>query len=248
MALVHEPTTPRRTRIVAFAALAVVALVAVAVIALGGSHDKTTTRSPSRGKSQQTGKDATSETLTAENVKFNDVYGAQIPSSPAGPKETTGGRALGFERSPAGAVLAAINIFARAESRSGPGVFEPTITEQVTGPDKDKLLENSQKGYADRATQGTGPDGALISAIENARNNRSSLWAYRIDSYDDSSVAVNLLLRTVSAGTPIYVNFAVTVRWIKDDWRLVAPLNGEFSAAGQQLAEAPSGYVVIGKD
>jgi len=247
MALVHEPTTPRRTRIVAFAALAAVALVAAAVIALGGGDDKTI-RSPSRGNSQQTGKDAPSETLTAENVKFSDVYGAQIPSSAAGPKETAGGRALGFERSPAGAVLAAINIFARAESRPGPGVFEPTITEQVTGPDKDKLLANSQKGYAERATQGTGPDGALISAIENARNNRSSLWAYRIDSYDNSSVAVNLLLRTVSTGTPIYVNFAVTVRWTEGDWRLVAPLNGEFSAAGQQLAEAPSGYVVIGKD
>jgi hypothetical protein len=139
MALVHEPTTPRRTRIVAFAALAAVALVAAAVIALGGGDDKTI-RSPSRGNSQQTGKDAPSETLTAENVKFSDVYGAQIPSSAAGPKETAGGRALGFERSPAGAVLAAINIFARAESRPGPGVFEPTITEQVTGPDKDKLL------------------------------------------------------------------------------------------------------------
>jgi hypothetical protein len=241
VAFVQEPTR-RRTGLYGLAVL-VLAVLAVVVVAVGGG--KTKSSSPSGSDS----KPATSTELRSEDVTYGDVYGAQIPSSGAGPRQTSNGRALGFERSRAGAVLAAINIFARSESRPGPGVFEPTIKEQVVGPDKDKLLANVQRSYGERVAQGMVPDsnGVLTAAVENARTNQSKLWAYRIDAYDDASASVNLVLRSFSSGTPSYVNFALTVRWSDGDWRLVAPLNGEFASAGQQMTEVPEAYILLGK-
>lgn len=253
MALVNE-RAPNRTRLLAAGLLACLVLVAVAVIALGGDGDndgQATTRSPSGEKSSKPGGENTLDTLTADEVTFNDVYGAQIPSSPAGPAETANGRASGFTRSPAGAVLAAMHIFGRAETSPGPAVFEPTIKEQIVGPDKDKLLANVQAGYAERAAlDGVTPGGELPLAMEEGRRNRSGLWAYRVDSFDESTAIANLLLRALIPGTtsPGYFNFALTVKWVDDDWRLVAPLDGSFGGVGRQLSEVPANYVVIGKD
>jgi hypothetical protein len=248
---VHERSGRSTTTVLTGGAvLLVLALLAVAVISRGG-HNKTTTRSPSGGKSQRAGKDArAAATLAPQDVMFSDVYGVQVPSSPAGPHRTQGGRALGFDDSPAGAVLAAIHIFARSESRPGPVVFEPTINEQVTGPDKDTLLANAKADYSQAATRGTSPDGALALAIEEGRPNHVALWAYRVDAYDDSSAAVNLLLRQLLPGTTSYAyfNFPFALRFLNGDWELVAPLNGKFSSVIQRVPEVPANYVVIGKD
>jgi hypothetical protein len=147
-------------------------------------------------------------------------------------------------------VLAAINIFARAESPPGPAVFEPTITEQVMGPDRDKLLDKARAGYAEGLPRGTAPDGSLSGTIGEARPNRIGMWAYRVDAYDGSSATVNVLLRQLVPGTASYAyfNFPFTLRWLDNDWRLVAPLNGEFSSVIQRVADVPASYVVIGKD
>lgn len=245
MAFVDQRTN-RRTSVLGGIVLAVVAVIALAVVLLNGDDGKTNDRSPTRENPQQATGEST--TLKPDDVTYSDVYGAQIPSAAAGPRLTSGGRALGFDRSPAGAVLGAINIFARAESRSGPSVFEPTITEQVVGPDRDALLAESRRSYGERSAEGVGADGTLTVAVENTRKNRSSLWAYRMDSYEATSATLNLLLRSFQGEAPVYVNFAVSVRWIDNDWRLVAPLNGKFASAGQQLSEVPASYVVLGKD
>lgn len=251
MVALVEQHTNRRNGLLGGAALALVAIVGLVVVLLSGGGDKRNDGSPSRGKSQQAGNDAPAATLTAENVTFSDVYGAQIPSSAAGPKETAGGRALGFDRSPAGAVLAAMHIFGRAETSPGPAVFEPTINEQIVGPDKEKLLANVQAAYAERAARdGIPPGGELPLAMEEGRTNRSGLWAYRVDTYDDSTAVVNLLLRALVPRTTSYgyFNFALTVKWVEGDWRLVAPLDGTFAGVGRQLSEVPASYAVIGKD
>lgn len=248
---VHEDTR-RRTGLLAIVGLAVVALLAAVIITRGGGgHSKTTTRSPSREKTQVSGKKpAPDATLAGENVSFQEFFGVQLPSSPAGPKDTKAGRASGFDHSPAGAVLAAMHIFARSETPSGPAIFEPTIQEQVIGPDRDKLLANSQRGYSEAATAGTGPNGELAADVQQARANRVGVWAYRTDSYSEVQSALNLLLRQFVPGTSsyAYINFALTVRWADGDWRLVAPLNGEFSSVAQRISEVPPSYVVIGKD
>lgn len=246
MAFVDQPTN-RRNGLLGGVVLALVAAIGLAVVLLSGDG-KSNDRSPTKERPQQATGEST--TLKAEDVTYSDVYGAQVPSSPAGPKNTSGGRAIGFDHSPAGAVLAAVNIFARVESRPGPSVFEPTIQEQVIGPDKDKLLAKAQADYSAGATRGTSPDGALSVAIGEARPNRVGLWAYRVETYDNASASVNILLRQLVPGTSSYAyfNFPFVVRWIDGDWRLVAPLNGEFGSVIQRVAEVPTNYVVVGKD
>jgi hypothetical protein len=223
-------------------------LAVVAVILLRGGGDKTT--SPSRGGGAQTtgkgGQEAA--TLTADNVTFEDFYGVALPKSDAGPAKVTNGRALGFEHSPNGAVLVAIHILYRASASPGPSVFEPTVKDQVVGPDRDTFLSKIQRDYAAAAPSGTGPNGELAGTADQARAIQSKVWAYRVDAYDSSVASVQVLLRSMPGGTgPLYVNLALTVKWIDGDWRLVAPLNGEFASVSRQVSDVPQSYVVIGR-
>jgi hypothetical protein len=121
-------------------------------------------------------------------------------------------------------------------------------TSQCVDRLRTRLLARVQQGYAEgAATARTGPNGELLAPFEKAAREQSGVWAYRIDSYTASSALVNLLLRTVPAGTPAYVNLALTVQWIDGDWRLVAPLNGDLAGGTQQVPDVPAGYVVLGK-
>ena len=66
--------------------------------------------------------------------------GHDLPESlSAGPARHTDGRAEGFARSQLGAALAAVHISHRIDPPRT-RVFEPTIREQVVGPDAGKLL------------------------------------------------------------------------------------------------------------
>jgi hypothetical protein len=219
----------------------------VALVGRGGQKIKDGSRSGGAERPASQGSAAYS--LTADNVVFQEFFGTELPtSSSAGPRETPDSRALGFSHSEAGAVLAAVHIASRSQNAVGPAVFEPTIKEQVVGEDRDKLLSVTQQAYTEAAaTSSTGPHGEITSAFEKARQQRSGVWAYRVDSYTESLAVVNLLLRTVPSGTAAYVNLPLTVRWVDGDWRLVAPVNGELGAGSQQLNDVPAGYVVIGK-
>jgi hypothetical protein len=247
----HNHSSRPTTVLVAGAGLVALILATVAVITLGGGNDRNTktTRSPTGGESQRAAKGApAAATLTAENVTFEDFYGVQLPiSGTAGPRETAGGRGLAFAHSPDGAVLAAIHILYRAGASPGPAIFEPTIREQVVGVDKDKFLSKIQGDYAAAATAGTGPHGELAGTTEQAKAIQSGVWAYRLEAYDASVVPVQILLRSVPGARPLYVNMALTVKWIEGDWHLVAPLNGEFASASRQVAGVPDGYVILGR-
>src|SRR5690606_3480837 len=77
-----------------------------------------------------------------------------------GPRSLNGGRAVGFARTPLGALLAAVHIAVRANPQWGPKVFEPTIGDQVIGPDAEALLASTREAY-DRL-RGDRPDGAEL--------------------------------------------------------------------------------------
>ena len=249
MALVDQRTN-RRTSLLAGAALALVAIVGLAVVILGGG-DKSNSRSPSgssKGRPEQGASDRSVATLTAENAKFQEFFGVQLPTTSAGPRQTEGNRAIGFEHSPDGAVLAAIHILYRASASPGPAVFEPTIREQMVGSDRNAFLAKIQRDYGTAATAGTAPGGELAGAADQAKAIQSSVWAYRLDLYDPAGVSVQVLLRSVPSGSgPLFVNMGLSVKWVGGDWRLVAPLNGEFASVARQVPEVPAGYVVIGR-
>lgn len=209
----------------------------------------TPTESPSPTSSGPGSKPA-DENLTTDVVKWSDFHGVPIPTSPAGPLRVEGGRAWGFARTPAGAALAAMHIPYRTSSSVGPAVFEPTISEQVVGVDKPKLLAMAQADYdADRGRYGAASDGSITSDFARAVREGSRVWAYRIDAYDSSVASLHVLTRTVTVGAtePTYVDFAYTVRWVDGDWRIVAPLNGDWHSVATAARSVPNDYVVVGR-
>jgi hypothetical protein len=205
---------------------------------------------PAGGASATTVAKATSETLASGTVTWSDFHGLPIPVSPAGPANSSAGRASGFAHSPAGAALAAINIPYRAASSPGPAVFEPTIGEQMVGVDKEKFLASVEAEYAaSKSRYGAASDGSITADFDRARRESSRVWAYRVDAYDVSIATVHVLLSTVTVGatTPTYVDLAYTVRWVDGDWRLVAPLNGSWASISTPVRDVPTNYVVVGR-
>jgi len=143
-------------------------------------------------------------------------------------------------------VLAAIHLAYRVGSTPGPAVFIPTITKQVVGVDKERFLSNIQQEYdTNRARYGAGAGGELTTDIANARRDHSGMWAYRVEFFDPSTSTVQILLRAVPAGVPIYINLALALRWVNGDWRLEAPLNGQWSSVARQMPSVPDGYALL---
>jgi hypothetical protein len=249
----------RRATLVVAGVVALLALVIVGGVVFfvrdGGSGNPSarppviTPESPGGGTNGTIPK-AALETLGGDSVSWSDFHGIPIPTSPAGPATVSGGRASGFAHGPAGAALAAIHIPFRAASSAGPAVFEPTISEQMVGADKEKFLAGVEAEYsASRSRYGAALDGSITADFDRARRDSSRVWAYRIDAYDASIATVHVLLSTVTVGStvPTYVDLAYTVRWADGDWRLVAPLNGSWGSISTPVREVPNNYVVVGR-
>ena len=120
----------------------------------------------------------------------------------------------------------------------------------MLGSDRAKFLSNVQDNYeTSRARYGLAAGEPITPDFDRAVQNQSQVWGYRIEGYDPSLASVNLLTRTIVLGqtTPVYVNLAYTLRWVDGDWRIVAPLNGEWPRAASQLSSIPNGYVVLGQ-
>lgn len=247
MTFALEQDRPKRSTvlIVGVVGLAVLVAVFVGVVALRSESQQSDV--PGRaGEPPAAAVPRPEERLTAENVKWREFAGAAVPASSAGPRLEQGGRALGFDRSPAGAVLAASNLIYRASSGGGPEVYRTTIAEQVVGADKEKLLSNIEAEYKDEKANGA-PDPLSPQGIARTRALKSGVWAYRLDLYGEDAATVNVLLRSVPAGGPNYVNLALSVKWINDDWRLVAPLNGQWPSVSRTVPAVPEGYTVLGR-
>ncbi len=258
MAYAVEEQARRRTTvalaIVAGAVAMVVALVAVLMLRGGGEGAEPAPggeAGSAAGDPGGTSPAPAAEVLNADTVVWQDLFGIPVPAGPPRPREVAGNRTTGFEQSPAGAVLAAINIMYQTQPSIGPAVFEPTIAEQVVGDDKATWLAKLKESYAEDKAQGrqTGPHGELIDALAQATREKSQVWGYRVDAYDSAAASVQVLMRTEPVGLvePVFVNLALTVQWVEGDWRLVAPVDGDPSTGASQVDDVPKGYVVLGE-
>lgn len=260
MAYAVEEQARRRTTVAlaigAGVLAVVVALVVVLVVRGGGEQGEPAGRRGDEGgpgaaePGGNTPRPA-AEVLNADTVVWQDLFGIPLPTGPPGPRDIAGNRTAGFEQSPAGAVLAAINTSYRASADVGPEVFAPTMTEQVVGDDADVWLANVRQSYETERSAGrqAGSDGELVDALAEAIREDSQVWAYRLDAYDPALASVQMLGRAVPIGQsqPIFVNLALTVQWVEGDWRLVAPPGGDFTSVASQLSEVPDGYVLLGE-
>ncbi|WP_330186134.1 hypothetical protein KZZ52_41675 [Dactylosporangium sp. AC04546] len=165
------------------------------------------------------------------------VAGLDLPVAPvAGPHDLANGRARGFRQTPPGAVLAALHILVRTSPHVGPSVWEPTLEEQVVGPDAVEFGEVVRLGYELARDEQQLPDGAALGPIP------ATILGVRIDAYSTRAVSLRMLIETDRAGgTPAWVAMLVQLSWSDGDWRMIAPPGGDWAAV-----EVPASTFVLG--
>ncbi len=173
-------------------------------------------------------------------LTWQDFHGVRLPLSDVdGPRRLDHDRAAGFARTRQGALLAALHIAVRANAQWGPDVFEPTIAEQVTGPDADKLLEETRTQYEQSRREAGLPNGSALGVAYVAEE------AYRWQSYTPDAATVDLVSAGPSpAGTTVRAVTRVQVVWRGGDWRVVAPLGGDWGNAAGPLTSL-DGYTTF---
>ncbi|MEZ0071651.1 hypothetical protein [Planotetraspora sp. GP83] len=165
------------------------------------------------------------------HITWQDYHGVRLPLSDIdGPRVLAHDLAQGFSHTQQGALLAALHIGIRANSQWGPAVFEPTITEQVTGPDADRLLEQTRTNYEERRQEAGLPQGSPLGKAFVDEE------AYRWESYTSDAATVDI----VSAGpdprgTTVRATTRIQVVWQDGDWRVVAPLDGDWGKMATPL-------------
>jgi hypothetical protein len=173
-------------------------------------------------------------------LQWADYHGVELPSSPtAGPRDTTGGLAVGYADTPIGALLAAVNIAVRANAQWGPGIYGPTVRDQVTGPDAAALLAGCQSAYDQAAGAAQIADGQPLGSAYVTEE------AFRWVTYDSSDATVDLV--SAGPGNDGLTARAVTqiqLTWDGIDWKVIAPLGGDWSSAAIAL-DSLSGYTAF---
>jgi hypothetical protein len=173
-------------------------------------------------------------------VHWTSYYGVQLPSSPsAGPRRTSGGLASGYSDTPLGALLAALNIAVRANAQWGPGIFGPTIRDQVTGPDAAALLAECQSAYSQEAqaahVTGDGPLGDAFVTEE----------AFPWVDWTPADATVDLVSAGPgSGGTTVRASVQVQVTWDGGDWKVIAPPGGDWGNSAALLTSL-DGYTIF---
>jgi hypothetical protein len=167
------------------------------------------------------------------------VDGAAVPVSAAdGPARTTGSLASGFSDTPAGAVLAAVNIAVRVSGDLGPAIFVPTINGQVTGTATQDLLSAAWQQYGqDTGTQTSSAGGPAGPAT-------ATVTSFRVTAWSPAEASVTLTAAAADTGSQAQATVQVQLQWLAGDWRLVAPASGNFTAS-PATARVPAGFTAL---
>jgi hypothetical protein len=178
--------------------------------------------------------------VSLAGLRWYDFYGIELPfSAAAGPRAMSGGRSVGFARSPVGALLAAVNIGVRANAQWGPRIFAPVIRGQVTGPDAAALLANCRASY-DQASQSADVTGGWpLGRVDVTEE------AFRWIAYTPAAAIIDLVSAGQTAqGDTVRASTQVQVVWDDGDWKVIAPPGGDW---GNSAREVPSleGYTVF---
>lgn len=168
--------------------------------------------------------------------QWGDFQGIPLPVSPIdGPHVTTAGLASGYTDTPAGALLAAVNIVVRADAFAGPAVFQPTISHQVA--DDGEFLQAQRDVYAFLAHS----DGASPHRLA------SRYLGYRWQSYTNAEAIVDVLrgdpTGTVERPTDLH-SIRLHLRWSGTDWMLLPPNHDLWSTADTSI-DSTAGYTLF---
>lgn len=216
----------------AAAAVLITALVVLAYVLVRDQEDATATEaSPVPGSHQ----------ATTADIAWESVAGVDLPVSRAhGPRATGDGRAAGYSASELGAALAAVHILVRTGSNVGPDIYEPTITQQVTGANAAAMKVLTDQQYQQlRATIGV-EDGAPLPG------GNAEVLGYRVAAFAADSATVEVVMTSPDLGGQV-VRFGVVLRRSANDWQVVAPPRGDWGSVITTLSTAPDGTLRYGE-
>jgi hypothetical protein len=179
--------------------------------------------------------------LSGEDVSWQRLCGIALPvSTRHGPHDRGGLRAVGFARGPTGAVLAGLHLAVRVSPQLGPGVFGPTLAEQVTGPDAPVFTQLVHIQYQQQLQQQAtrAGYGQPVCPIY------GRFAGFLLDSHTASAASLRLLVEAPGpGGGPQLASVLVQLSWVDGDWRLVAPPGGDWARVRTLLpASAAAGY------
>ena len=180
------------------------------------------------------------EAGAGQGLTWVSFHGMQLPASPAaGPRDTRGGLASGFADTPRGALLAAINIGVRTAAQWGTAIFKPTITHQVTGPDATALLHAEETAYAQLRAA------AHVRAGQPAGQGYAAETGYRFLAWSPAAATVDIAtIGPAASGATVLAATRIQVVWQRGDWRVVAPLGGNWANAATAIS-SPIGYTIF---
>ena len=184
-----------------------------------------------------------STTAAAQGLSWINFHGIQLPASAHdGPRSASGGLATGFTDTPAGALVAAINIGVRTAALWGPAIYTPTITHQVTGPDTAALLNADTSSY--QALQSA----AHVPSGQPAGRGYAAEAAYRFVAWTPASAAVDVVTEGPGSGgaTALAVT-RIELLWQRGDWRVVAPPDGSWANSAASLSSL-TGYTTFSSE
>jgi hypothetical protein len=154
------------------------------------------------------------------------VAGVDLPvSAQDGPRLRPAGLATGFSQTPAGAVLAAMHLVVCASPQVGPAVWEPTLREQVVGPDAAAFADTVRQDYEETRERLQIPYGEPLGRIYGA------IRGVRVDAYSPQAASLRLLIEAPDGNGGIARAAAVVqVSWSGTDWQLIAPPRGSWAS------------------
>jgi hypothetical protein len=232
----YEARRRRRWRRRRRLALLAVVVIAATIAAQHAAHPHQP-NGTSAGRSAPAASSATStgQVRFGPGFRWFDFYGIDLPvSATAGPHRIHNGLSWGFTDTPLGAVLAAVNITVRTSAQWGPGIYRPTINHHVIGPAAGILLAADNSDYAAlraAARVAPGRPAGRAYAVE---------AAYRMARYTVVVVSEG----PASNGTAVLAVTRIHVRWLRGDWRVVAPPGGTWSRSAAAVSSL-SGYTAF---
>ncbi|MBK8075381.1 MAG: hypothetical protein IPK24_07400 [Kineosporiaceae bacterium] len=251
-----DPRPGRRPGSLLWTGVAFLAALGIGIVGtdLARSEDSTSPSTP------RTATPAASSTPDLEHgtLRWVDFAGLQLPvSATHGPRCLSGLRAACFSRDEAGAALAAVHVLVRTFAFAGPGVFTPTIAEQVVGPGQAQLARETSATYrsyaAEAGVRGEGPIRGEAGSIagyrtEPAPSPRTPSAASVSPSSSDAAVAERVVVVLVKgvgeAGAPVFTEYRVGLVWVEGDWRVIAPPWGDWSGVARVVSSPdPATYI-----
>lgn len=173
--------------------------------------------------------------------RWLNYHGIALPvSGTAGPHDIHNGLSGGFTDTPPGAVLAAVNIAVRTSAQWGPRIYRPTINHHVVGRAAGTMLAAANRGYA--ALRAAGQVAGPMAQGQPTGRAYTVEAAYRLIRYTPGSATVAIVSEgPASNGTTVLAATRIHVRWLRGDWRVVAPPNGTWASSATTVASL-SGY------